>query len=1356
MHDRYDPPQHPQFQQPDAYESSQPKAAFDEIFGTDSDMSTVHTPSLPTSGDISRLQSQRSSRAVTPSSHQEEIIAVAAAAAAAAANSYVEPPMYSVAPASGATPAQAPAHPHRGLAPPADASATRNPALPTLQLTLKLPATQHAAYQQQQQHSQRSQQQQLHPRSSSQYGHSSSQPTSLPPPPHSYSAHQAQMPQQRPQQPRPILPNPRQQQSAYPPQYQSQIQEQPGTTVDHARPAHQGHHSFGGSSAHPGQYAESQENGSGAFQDGHAHDASYDELTVLGGGGDAAIDLEAATDASSTSARGAMHSSSYESGLMLAGTEPHDSGMGDGAEPYGDADGSEVAGDMEPFDTADVNVDDEDEPSSGTASNSSEHETSGDSYADGDPDADPAEMDPGANRGRGPSTEPQDLPDDLSDSHMRDAMDADDGSGGHSALRASRRLGGGSSPTLPANGVVPGQEVYAPSRRGRGRGGGLSNPFRTRATHASQYTEEQLSGDLAAIRQARRFAGSADGTPTFSSSLLPASAASSQSGNQVDADGFLAPSPGGARRPLGSESAPTGQPWTARKRQRGSQDNCSACLGKGELLCCDTCPRVFHFSCVPEGFTRNNVPEGFWQCRICTRESEGRRTRGQSTTRYGGGRGRGRGRRVGPMRALIELVNSMNPRAFQLPTRLQCLFDDVIAHPVTGNLIDLRKTDVSAVAAPIKLPRGLARWYGVNGPHGLAALATPPDLAVSGERNAAALAAAMQGAGLGMALTPGTTTAAAANATASAASSALGLMGPGLEERMQDLASKLGLLENERPLEFCHGCRKTGLRISQTSFLGSYSVPQPHEAGTNQTTLQTQRSELIKCDYCPLYWHLDCLTPPLTAVPLELRSSSQEVIDTTEWLETKAEVWCDSPLDMLNGGQLRMTEKGDLKPFDRALRAVDPGLLDGTKHLVIRNKWMCPCHADWVIPERRRTSRKTVVQATANPDDVVSKSDRVWIPIEAADDSDSDWDGEPEPLEAERRSIYSLLGIGINDIGAGPAGATTRISAAQVDPATAWWLQRSVVPRKRARPTGDATDPPRATDAEPEKRPRAESLSPPRANGSVDMDLGERALSVGATPTEPLVTNGNHHVANGEPISEMDVPVVKVDPAEHDDEFAVDEDVDFDDDDASDDTSPKMMSTGLSLPRLATNSANHGIVSVINDTVTDDLFDAMAHARARQDMGLLHLLESVELAIPEGRIQGDFLRRVRARRDREITENTPKYRRTQGVDDHGGEQRGIELTAPQMIAKFAEFDCTFTTDARAAYERLKEKRNKRYKGEAGSVDATDAHVSAPAKSPKSPMMTDMLSGTLAGVDKTSMEYLAAMVLMRRDLAEEFE
>lgn len=49
-----------------------------------------------------------------------------------------------------------------------------------------------------------------------------------------------------------------------------------------------------------------------------------------------------------------------------------------------------------------------------------------------------------------------------------------------------------------------------------------------------------------------------------------------------------------------------------------NDDFCSSCLQSGSFLCCDTCPKSFHFLCLNPPLDPDNLPEGDWSCTQCT------------------------------------------------------------------------------------------------------------------------------------------------------------------------------------------------------------------------------------------------------------------------------------------------------------------------------------------------------------------------------------------------------------------------------------------------------------------------------------------------------------------------------------------------------------------------------------------------------------------------------------------------------------------------------------------------------------------------------------------------------------------
>lgn len=45
-------------------------------------------------------------------------------------------------------------------------------------------------------------------------------------------------------------------------------------------------------------------------------------------------------------------------------------------------------------------------------------------------------------------------------------------------------------------------------------------------------------------------------------------------------------------------------------------ESCACCDGGGELLCCETCPLVYHLECAYPPLRR--IPRGSWACQVCT------------------------------------------------------------------------------------------------------------------------------------------------------------------------------------------------------------------------------------------------------------------------------------------------------------------------------------------------------------------------------------------------------------------------------------------------------------------------------------------------------------------------------------------------------------------------------------------------------------------------------------------------------------------------------------------------------------------------------------------------------------------
>lgn len=88
-----------------------------------------------------------------------------------------------------------------------------------------------------------------------------------------------------------------------------------------------------------------------------------------------------------------------------------------------------------------------------------------------------------------------------------------------------------------------------------------------------------------------------------------------------------------------------------------NSDDCSACGGPGELLCCDGCTRSFHFTCIDP--PKDTLPDGEWYCRECASQPSLPPARG-----------------VFP--SLVRSFAKRNPQAYKLHRSIREYFEDVI------------------------------------------------------------------------------------------------------------------------------------------------------------------------------------------------------------------------------------------------------------------------------------------------------------------------------------------------------------------------------------------------------------------------------------------------------------------------------------------------------------------------------------------------------------------------------------------------------------------------------------------------------------------------------------------------------
>ncbi|KAF9920017.1 hypothetical protein FBU30_010244 [Linnemannia zychae] len=122
-----------------------------------------------------------------------------------------------------------------------------------------------------------------------------------------------------------------------------------------------------------------------------------------------------------------------------------------------------------------------------------------------------------------------------------------------------------------------------------------------------------------------------------------------------------------------------------------NNDYCEACSGLGEFICCDSCPKAFHFSCCQPPVDPLALPDE-WNCKEC----HARKFPPKPNPK-------------GLFKQLLDNINRTNPKAFALPSDIQLFFKGVVANS-DGEYEDVvdykprpkRATTTSSNATPIK------------------------------------------------------------------------------------------------------------------------------------------------------------------------------------------------------------------------------------------------------------------------------------------------------------------------------------------------------------------------------------------------------------------------------------------------------------------------------------------------------------------------------------------------------------------------------------------------------------------------------------------------------------------------------
>ncbi|KAM3874832.1 PHD finger protein 12 [Diretmus argenteus] len=277
-----------------------------------------------------------------------------------------------------------------------------------------------------------------------------------------------------------------------------------------------------------------------------------------------------------------------------------------------------------------------------------------------------------------------------------------------------------------------------------------------------------------------------------------------------------------------------------------NHDTCDSCREGGDLLCCDHCPAAFHLQCCNPPLSEEMLPPGEWMCHRCNVRKKKREQKSEQTNGL-------------PERSVSK--HSANPPAVELelnagPLRLDGLPPGAGAAGPGLRVAQVRLLDRRTSSRPSSRP-GTPTSNTSSTP-------TPSEEQNDGEEETAEPEEDAQGSELEGIAVPAPT--------------------PRLLKRPFQLLIAAAMERNPTQFQLPNELTCTtalpgsSKRRRKEELLGKPFRRPQHELDPNglvplpvkvcfSCSRSCRMAPLIQCDYCPLLFHMDCLDPPLTALP---------------------------------------------------------------------------------------------------------------------------------------------------------------------------------------------------------------------------------------------------------------------------------------------------------------------------------------------------------------------------------------------------------------------------------------------------------------------------------------------------------
>ena len=206
---------------------------------------------------------------------------------------------------------------------------------------------------------------------------------------------------------------------------------------------------------------------------------------------------------------------------------------------------------------------------------------------------------------------------------------------------------------------------------------------------------------------------------------------------------------------------------------------------------------------------------------------------------------------------LNHKIDKMNPKVFELPAPIRNSFENVWTHPSTGDYINTDEYDVNVLPCrPGRAPRSHNKR----------------------KSSKTSLLSAL------------------ARNTNNASSSDLPVFDN--NNNVSSSTANTNTSDRKKIIPICFKCSKSDIKLRHENVLNSFkygstsrsTFPEKNTLDTCRMKLQSNTSPMIKCDYCDLHWHLDCLDPPLTVLPSS-KTDETEIVDINSIRLMKLKTW---------------------------------------------------------------------------------------------------------------------------------------------------------------------------------------------------------------------------------------------------------------------------------------------------------------------------------------------------------------------------------------------------------------------------------------------------------------------------------